>query len=248
MDKDKFLVRYFKAYQKFSFYENQLALIEGRNYLLIYAFFDTLVDIKSSYNVDSGDIAKSLTLLENGVNDFILCSKQKYRFIIDEYEKSKYNENDIINKYNENDIINKFNENDIINKFNEKASKLFDEFVIAYTNITKHKNTNIIEEPLIEFNNFLAHFLNHIKDEKCSVGESHLFRGCLDIYKDIILDNRLILLSNIDIINKFLKLRIEEAKRVGKVLNDSYIDILNNYKEIAVEFITINTFCKKDLH
>ena len=230
MDKDKFLVRYFKAYQKFSFYENQLALIEGRNYLLIYAFFDTLVDIKSSYNVDSGDIAKSLTLLENGVNDFILCSKQKYRFIIDKYEKSEYNENDIINK------------------FNEKASKLFDEFVIAYTNITKHKNTNIIEEPLIEFNNFLAHFLNHIKDEKCSVGESHLFRGCLDIYKDIILDNRLILLSNSDIINKFLELRIEEAKRVGKVLNDSYIDILNNYKEIAVEFITINTFCKKDLH
>ena len=230
MDKDKFLVRYFKAYQKFSFYENQLALIEGRNYLLIYAFFDTLVDIKSSYNVNSGDIARSLTLLENGVNDFILCSKQKYCFIIDEYGKSKYNENDIINK------------------FNEKASKLFDEFVIAYTNITKHKNTNIIEEPLIEFNNFLAHFLNHIKDEKCSVGESHLFRRCLDIYKDIILDNRLILLSNSDITNKFLKLRIKEAKRVGKVLNDSYIDILNNYKEIAVEFITINTFCKKDLH
>ena len=197
---------------------------------MIYAFFDTLVDIKSSYNVNSGDIARSLTLLENGVNDFILCSKQKYCFIIDEYEKSKYNENDIINK------------------FNEKASKLFDEFVIAYTNITKHKNTNIIEEPLIEFNNFLAHFLNHIKDEKCSVGESHLFRRCLDIYKDIILDNRLILLSNSDITNKFLKLRIKEAKRVGKVLNDSYIDILNNYKEIAVEFITINTFCKKDLH
>ena len=228
MNKDRFLVRYFKAYQKFSFYENQLALIEGRNYLLIYAFFDTLVDIKSSYGVDGGDIARSLTLLESGVNEFVLCLKQKYCFIIDEYEGSKYDENDIADK------------------FNTKASRLFDEFIIAYTNIIKHKNTNIIEEPLIEFNNFLAHFLNYIKDEKCSAGESHLFRGCLDIYKDIILDNSIILVSNSNMIDKFLKLRIEESKKVGKILNDSYIDVLNNYKEIAVEFITINSFCKKE--
>ena len=68
-----FLGRFFESYQKFNFYENQVALIEGRNYLLIYAFYETLNYIRS--DKQESDVLEKIKLLEEGVDNFILCSR-----------------------------------------------------------------------------------------------------------------------------------------------------------------------------
>jgi len=221
MNKAKLFGRYFSAYLKFSFYENQLALIEGRNYQLIYAFFDILCELKTSSSTTSTSIASSISLLEKGVESFIACSQQKYIFLKECDQKIDTKDETIIDK------------------FNEDFSSIFDEFVIVYTQMIKYKDSLLIEELLIEFNNFLSHFIYFIKDNDCSSGKSHLFRGCLDGYKDIILENTIVLVSNKDLINRFITLRIDENKDIGKILNNNYENILNEYKEIAFKFITM---------
>jgi hypothetical protein len=219
MSNDNFLGRLFKAYCKFSFYENQVALIEGRNYILIYAFYESLVYIKSS-SKSASDIARKLTLLEKGVEQFILCLKNKYDFLKDINTKCE-------------DVFEVLKKEHIIDKFNS-ISELFDEFVESYMYISKFVDSHLNENMLIEFNNFLSYFLNHIKNDEYSVGLSHLYRGSLDGYKDIILNNKIILLSNISMRDDLVSLRIDEMNNVGKLVSGSYDKaILQRYKTIA---------------
>lgn len=222
MEKDRLLKRFFQLYRRFSFYENQVSFIEGRNYYLIFAFYDVLVNIKTKYNISAGEIARDLTDLEKGINIFIAECQNKYPFVV------SYNENA------------EFNEKVIIEKFNSEVSDYFDEFVIAYNHLMNYKDGLLLEELLIEINNFLSHFVNFVTKDYFSSGKSHLCRGALDGYKEIIYNENKVLIAHADLIKDLVAIRINELQNIGNMTNEnSCIDVIGSYKNIGITILQL---------
>ena len=218
---------FFLEYCRFFIVENQVALIEGRNYYLIYAFFDTLSYIESK-NVDLDKCKEKLEILKELVKEFLNCSLTRYPYI--KYAKEHSN---IYNSIKQIDF------KKVIEAFNNSVKNMFDLFYETYSIVSKYKQVEIIEELLIEFNNFLSHFIRHLINSNLSSGISHLYRGCLDGYKDIILENNILLLSDTEQRDFFINLRIKESENIGK--NEfSKIDILYDYKEISINLLTMH--------
>ena len=220
--REKLLKRVFKDYLRFFYYENQVAFFEGRNFEIIYAFYDTLSTLRSR-DTELKDWMEKVNLLSELVDDFITCSNMTYPFILQNKDNSS---------------LEKIQYNEIIEKFNDASSEYFDRFYIAYTLMQNYKKVDLIEELLIEFNNYMSHFVSYILNDKLSNGISHLYRACLDGYKDIILENNVILLSNIELRNEFINLRIKECSNIG-VNENNKLFILEEYQEIATNIVTL---------
>ena len=217
---------FFLEYAKFFIVENQVALIEGRNYRLIYAFFDTLSYIELK-NVRLNKCKEKLKIPKELVEMFLSCSLIRYPYIKYVEENS-----DIYNSIEQIDV------KEIIKIFNNSVGNMFDLFYQTYCIVSNYKQVEIIEELLIEFNNFLSHFIRHLINSDLSSGISHLYRGCLDGYKDIILENNILLLSDTKQRDSFINLRIKESNNIGK--NEfSKIDILYTYREISINLLTM---------
>ena len=225
--REKLLGRFFKEYCKFFYYENQVALFEGRNYKLIYAFYSTLSTLRAKESTSKQWMGK-LNGLSELVDDFIVCSKSMYPFLKKDTNCCEFTK----------DI--KFDL--IVDLFNKKTSDMFDEFYKAYTVVTIYKNVNIINEMLIEFNNYLSHFVKYIDDQTLATGTSHLYRGCLDGYKDILLENNILILSDTILRDRFIDLRIQECSTVGTKETDK-LDILcgnNGYRQISEDILSMS--------
>ena len=224
---------FFLEYCRFFIVENQVALIEGRNYYLIYAFFDTLSYIESK-NVGLDKCKEKLEILKELVKEFLNCSLTRYPYI-------KYATKEHSNIYNS---IKQIDFKKVIEAFNNSVKNMFDLFYETYSIVSKYKQVEIIEELLIEFNNFLSHFIRHLVNSDLSSGISHLYRGCLDGYKDIILENNILLLSDTEQRDFFINLRIKESENIGK--NEfSKIDIVYAYREISKNLLTMY-MCNKN--
>jgi len=163
---------------------------------------------------------KKLNIVSKIVDDFISCSVSMYPFLIK-------NEN---NFTQDKDII--------IKSFNDNISDMFDQFYITYSRVSEYYESIIVEELLIEFNNFLSHFVSYTINQDLPMGISHLYRGCLDGYKDIILKNNLILLSDTDMRDKFMALRIRECDNIGIKEEDKFF-LLDEYKKITEDILTL---------
>jgi len=214
---------YFAEYCKFFYIENQVALIEGRNFFLIYLFFDVLSDIENR-SVDMDKCKEKVEVLKLSVDTFISCTYTKYPFVVQKFDNC--------------DLLEKLTKQDFIKKFNNSTTNIFQEFYIMYSNLSMYKDREIIEELLIEFNNYLSHFVKYMFDKNLSSGYFHLYRACLDGYKDIILENNIILISDNDAISKFITLRIEETDCIGNSEEDK-LSILQKYREISENILTI---------
>jgi hypothetical protein len=214
---------FFLEYSRFFIVENQIALIEGRNYYLIYAFFDTLSYIESK-NMNLDTCKEKIKVLQESVKIFLSCSLTKYPYVkyIEEYSDISIEQIDF---------------KEVIKIFNNSVGNMFDNFYKTYSLVSNYKQVEIVEELLIEFNNFLSHFVKHIANQDLSSGISHLYRGCLDGYKDIILENNILLLSNTNERDKFINLRLLECDNIGKNEFDK-MDILYDYQQISVNLLT----------
>jgi len=217
--RENLLFRLFKDYYKFFYIENQIALIEGRNYEIIYIFYDTLSTIRSK-DTTSSQWMEKLNKLTQIVDDFVSCSFAMYPFL----QKSDETFNP--------------NKNIIIKSFNDNVSDIFDQFYITYSRVSTYKQSMIVEELLIEFNNFLSHFTRYILDQDLSSGVTHLYRGCLDGYKDIVLENTTMLLSDIDMRDKFIDLRVQECDNIG-LKEENKLFILEIYKQITEDILSL---------
>jgi len=119
----------------------------------------------------------------------------------------------------------KFNFNHHHFKINNKSLKelefYFLEFFVAYEFLVLIEQRNEkINNILVEFNNSLAHILfalennnNFLMKININKAKSHLYRGTLDCYKEILLANPSIIKKNY---NLYLKIRAKEALNMGK--------------------------------
>lgn len=220
--RENLLKRVFKDYCRFFYYENQLALFEGRNFEVIYAFYDTLSTLRSK-NTTSKDWMEKVNTLTNIVNDFVNCSNSIYPFLLQDENCCDLGDISYSN---------------ISTKFNDNVSDYFDKFYITYSLVMRYKEAFIIEELLIEFNNYMSHFVKYIVDDSISSGVSHLYRACLDGYKDIILENNIPLLSDTTLRDRFINLRVAECSRIGINENDK-LSILEEYYQITTDILTL---------
>jgi len=225
--REKLLGRFFEDYCKFFYYENQVALFEGRNYHLIYAFYATLSTLRSK-DTTSMQWMEKVNALSELVDNFVVCTTTMYPFLKKDSNCCKFI------KEKDSDLI--------VSLFNEKSSCMFDEFYKTYSTVTAYKRAEIIEEMLIEFNNYLSHFVKYIDDQTVSTGQSHLYRGCLDGYKDIILEKNILLLADTKLRDRFINLRIKECSTIGISEKDK-LDILtgaDGYRQISEDILTMS--------
>ncbi|NPA11074.1 MAG: hypothetical protein GXO62_02405 [Epsilonproteobacteria bacterium] len=193
------------VYGKFFNYDIYHSLIEGRNFTFIDFFRKILTAVFS--NVKEENILKALNTLNK------------------EIPKSKIN------------IIFTFHYHTI----NAKGYALnelefyFVEFFNAYEALTKAtKQKSKINNILVEFNNALSHILfafentNTFKNN-INKAKSHLYRGILDCYKEILTINPHIIKKNQA---KYIKLRKKEALNIG-TNEDKKKEIIKEYKLLS---------------
>lgn len=223
--RENLIYRVFKDYCRFFYYENQVALLEGRNYETIYAFYDTLSTLRAKES-NLNDWMAKVNVLTEIVTSFIGCSKITYPFLLSDDENCcNFDKKDITYEK-------------VVDFFNTTSSYMFEEYYISYSLVSNYKESEIIEELLIEFNNYMSHFVKYITNQDVSSGISHLYRAYLDGYKDIILENIIILLSDIKMRDEFISLRVKECSKIG-IKEQDKVEILNIYKEIAENIITV---------
>ena len=220
--RENLLKRVFKDYCRFFYYENQLALFEGRNFEVIYTFYDTLSTLRSQ-DTTLKDWMEKVNTLTKIVNNFISCSNSIYPFLLQDENCCDLGNISYCN---------------ISTQFNDSVSDYFDRFYITYSLVMRYKEAFIIEELLIEFNNYMSHFVKYIVDDSISSGVSHLYRACLDGYKDIILENNIALLSDTILRDGFIKLRVDECSKIG-IKEDKKLSILEEYHQISTDILTL---------
>ena len=229
---DELLKSYLKSYCIFSFYENQVALKEGRNYNTILIFVNILIDMKTK-DKDFEYIRESIYDLNELIEEFIAQCNKRYDFL-------SPIEKDVCSH------IEDYKRDDIRKLFNDKIGVLFEEFTVAHSKAIENKDCIFIEEILIEFNNFLSHFNSFIKDNKLNPGLGHIYRACLDGHKDIIIQHvSQASFSDHDILKQLSKLRIDEQEKLGKFSrNKDGMGIIRQYRDIAQTLTTLKAFDK----
>lgn len=231
-DADNLLKTYFNAYCKFSFYENQVALFEGRNYNVIWSFLHILIMMKTKDKTFQ-EVREQL----HNLNKLVDVSIEEYK---KNYATLCHMDNTLCQK------INAYKRDDIKKLANAKIEKLFEDFFIAHRDAMENKENILIEEILIEFNNFLSHFNSYLKDNKLPSGRTHLFRGCLDGHKDIILENIDIIKEDTQLSKELMELRISEYKDIGKASSENnHTNTIRKYREVAQNIMTFKASIKK---
>lgn len=105
-----------------------------------------------------------------------------------------------------------------------------------------YKNANIHEVLLIEFNNSLSHIISYYtQGDKTNLkrAKEHLYRATLDGYKEIINDENYIVIANKELMNSYLEIRLFEQQNIGNKNNDNKLDIIDKYKNIANNILTL---------
>lgn len=198
--------RYMIAYSVFFNSDLESSLLYGRNFDIINMFLQTL-EMLIDKEVDINFTIKALNQLEIVVND----------------EHKKYNFIDLKHNIRISDKQRQINE--LVKYF----KKFFESYSLLIEIIDEQKKINDI---LVEFNNALSHILNAVTNKKSPLNfkraKSHLYRGVLDCYKEIIQLKSEIIINNPLLEKQFLLLRQKEAKLVG-ISEDAKLKILNEY-------------------
>lgn len=232
------IIKFFKIYCKFWHADLENALLDGRSFIIIDLFRINL-GLLISKNIDITKIKESLNKLEAAINEY-----------------SKGIEISILNCEKDIQWANKI---DSIN--NPELIDYFTQFLQSYDLAYKVINTGEeelsnrkIQDLLVEFNNALAHFIVICKNNGEFAGKdkflesnisraiSHLHRGILDSYKEIIHlnaslitrrdDTKHALLENETLRNYYNSTRTLEASGIG-VSENNKKSILTKYKKLC---------------
>jgi len=215
--------RYFRIYTLFLNIDVETAILEGRDFNIINLFRINL-ELLFEKNVEIKKANQSLKALEELIKE----------------ERAIYNS---ISIYNNND----FTYSLIRNGF-EECYEYFIEFFEAYEfvyNVFEGDEGRKFQDILVEFNNALSHLIafayNH-NETNIKKAISHLYRGILDCYKEIIHKNYDIVKENDQIIKQlddktylqyYIDLRKEEASNIGADEAIKKDNILKGYKQLS---------------
>lgn len=242
------LVKYFELYYDFFIFDIETSILLGKNYELTELFrvnLANLLNYKDGDEIYINDFLKDLELIINETKN-IYTSKKDTNF-----SKIKFDSRDIfkINNMIDNKIL------FVVKKTVKIILLEFKEFFISYENLHSHYESDyeIFKDLLIEFNNTLSHILlaiincydnsSNIKEIDSNIdmknierAKSHLHRGALDGYKEIVILNRDIVMNNRNIFNSYITIREIEALKIG----ESEIkknNIVEQYKALSSDIL-----------
>lgn len=196
-------------YKKFLECDLESSLIDGRNFTIINMFFKIL-ELLIDKNVSNEDVLKAIVIIEKMIEE----EKLKYLNI------SLKNLN-ISTSYSQREI----------NSLVEYFKKFIEAYSLLIEIINEKKKINDI---LVEFNNALSHILavlaNKQKSSNLQKAKSHLHRGVLDCYKEIIQLNAKKIKNNKILYSEYLDIRKYEYSHIGNSKNTT--EIINKYFDI----------------
>jgi hypothetical protein len=241
MPKPLLINKYFKLYRDFFNTDLESSIIEDRSFQTIELFRISLISILHK-DIILEDAKELLNELKN-----VILEEKRYFNQITIFEEKYSALSDVTNKF-------------------KKVHDSIIEFFEAYTYISEvlagnENEYRILQDILVEFNNAMSHFLTAIytdgkKDGRSkeniklniSKSNSHLYRGALDAFKEIIKINQMkvrrdkekkALLNNTTLEDFYIQTRILEANNIGKRESEKK-EILNNYKKLAM--LVINNY------
>lgn len=216
------ITHFFYKYHEFYFTENQVCLIDGRDYLTISILLKNLEKIlkKEFYRKDTLNFDKLIReYIKDTANNYSLNAIPKYK---KSFENHDYRRKVVHN---------------VFSYLNEYLTDFYDAYELSFL----YYDNELIDSNLVEFNNTLSHIATALSTNDKSILESnkkkakvHLYRGALDAYKDIItkLNNKI----DKETQQKLFTLRLLELNGVG-VYEDKKKYILDKYKNIAWELM-----------
>lgn len=228
------LIKLFKSYCNFYYVENQVALIDGRNYDIIFLIMKELERITT--NSADSKLDQVITLIDTYIEETIA-----------EYGTHAYGEDScqFSNSIFPGKIKTIFEDHDLVKYF--KAYYDAYELLFLYNDMQEHK----FEVLLVEFNSALSHLLlalsyepnDNVYTQNITRAKSHIYRACLDAYKEIIVNevyrgNNEVYSIPHDIKRDLFILRLKEIKKVGYSENNK-LDMVNEYYNIAYKLMNL---------
>jgi hypothetical protein len=235
MDKplNPLITKYFKNYCIFFNTDLESAILDGRNFIIIDIFRISLSyiisnDIKAK---DISDLVKDLQMMvKDEVDIYSLINITKCDFysvitIREVFVKSLSYFKDYFLAYD----------------------LLYDVFIAEGGDEFEPLEDRKFQDILVEFNNALSHLLTSFTHDKNSLvveanidkANTHLYRGTLDAYKEIISKNSMVIENNQHkkIENKtfkkfYIELRELEANNIGKTENEKRV-LVKHYRALA---------------
>ncbi len=219
------LKKYFNIYSDFFFIENQVSIIDGRTFDIIYIFFLELGRIIKDPKKSK---IQELSISVNEYNEEMRTT----------YGTHAYRNFKISSNLNIFDTI-----------FNDEFIKFLKNFYQSYDQISMYTNQHMNDVLLVEFNDMLAHILVALMNQNnnenfmrnVSNAKTHLYRASLDGYKEIIVeesyrDNDEYHNIPIDIKRELFVIRLKEIISIGSTISQR-IKFINSYRSLAVKLM-----------
>lgn len=223
------LQKYLRYYCGFFVKDNLYSLLDGRSFDDILPFLNTLEAIlDNKYNKDE-------------LEDFLTDIVQHMNFYEVELQSLFHETHTKCEDLDSNSQLSLALPNSFFDGSERKGILLA--FFDAYNFANQHYKKEIIDSPLVEFNNFLSHALRTcVQDSVIRNSErayAHLYRSTLDIYKDFIVKFEDIINGDKTLVNQLIKIRHKEMGLIGQHETDTnkletieqYINFIKLIKE-----------------
>jgi len=221
--------RFFNAYCKFFNSDLESAIIAKRNFAIINVFRVALATLLSGSIKNNNKLLNTINALEN---------------VID-IERELYSE---INIYK---CIGGYRNTikEIFDEIDKCVVHFLDAYEFLYEVYNEDEEDRKFQDILVEFNNALSHIMTALQNQEddtikipnISKAKTHLYRGSLDSYKEVIIKNKSIVMANTQKITRlgnktfkeyYIDLRKYEASHIGRTEKQNE-EIINRYRKLA---------------
>lgn len=222
---EELVKKFFKIYCKFFKADVYVSLLYGREYKTIYAFMKVYNDSVLDTNISGADSHEKLDELSDIVDEYIDNIKTNFSFF-DEKEDYFDCECNFDNLGFER-----------LYAFMSNTTDIYEAFAKSYNQLSKYEDATMLHGLLIEYNNFLSHVIKYFCNENDSSNldraTAHLYRGAIDGYKEIIDDEKLLILPNGVLFSEFIEIRNDEVNLIGKKTSNDKIIIIDKYSTLC---------------
>ena len=217
--------KFLSIYKQFYYYDLKYSLLLGREYELIYAFMKVYNDAILNVSINTND---AIDILDNFKTNFV----DEYTLRLDNIFDDKIVVDEI-------DI----DETEIF-EILKSTDDMWEEFIQSNNLLSKDTDAIYHKVLLIEVNNFFSHIISSIDDKNKSTdnnkrANSHLYRACIDGYKEILNEYSKHICANKTIRDDFLTTRILEGSLIGHKSQKEKMNIVQGYKDISNNLVSI---------
>lgn len=222
--------KFFKIYCKFFHIDIETAILEGRSFDII-DLFRINIGLLIDKNAKAKNVLKSLSALDELVDEEL----ETFR-IVKIYECNNIGTYSIKGNFEQ---------------IKEYITTFIQAYEFTFDALELDSKDRKIQDLLVEFNNALSHVLSSLFQNKqesivnIEKSKTHLYRGILDAYKEVIHKHSNIVradarlhakLDEKTFLNYYVDIRVFEANSIGKYENGKE-KLLKMYKSLAWELV-----------